>query len=285
MAFPDLNFNLKRFPVNQTNQKMNQTKQVNGEPIASLTENILATTTTTPTNATSTGIATSDQSQPDQKLDAALIENDLEETNLTFLDSLAKLQENIAEADLSAYLTLDETADELNTINSTTKSVTNSQNVSDELEIIDELLNIDLTKKPRVIQNPILTKYEQMFCEKENDSVMTPVPEILESWKKILETEQKELNEEVLDVIEDLNNSLNRSITLCRIVATTKNYLDTFNSLTIQMLEFQVYTNDVDPKGFINKMRQLKLALKMANLTLNKFDSSTAENLIGKGCY
>jgi len=160
-------------------------KQVNGELAAGLTEQNVPT-------------AKTDQVPPVQKqqqLENVSLESDLNEKSSSLLESVVKLQENIVEADLSAYLSLDETRDELDTLNSTTSSVADSEQAWNDLESIGELFDVDLTKKPRVIQNPILTKYEQMFGGEEIGLVPVSVPEILESFKKILETEQKKWND------------------------------------------------------------------------------------------
>jgi len=251
-------------------------KQVNGELAAGLTEQNVPT-------------AKTDQVPPVQKqqqLENVSLESDLNEKSSSLLESVVKLQENIVEADLSAYLSLDETRDELDTLNSTTSSVADSEQAWNDLESIGELFDVDLTKKPRVIQNPILTKYEQMFGGEEIGLVPVSVPEILESFKKILETEQKKWNEECLSEIEEFNNALNRSIDLCRSLTITGTYLDRFNTLIIEMLESKPDSKDIETSNeFIYQVRRLKLALKMANLILAKLDTVAAENLISKGQY
>lgn len=196
-----------------------------------------------------------------------------------------KLQENVTESDLSAYLDLNEAKDELEMINSTRKNdLMNTKNLDaiNDLDILSECFEIDLTKGAQATPKPTLTKYEQIY---KNVKVNEALPDI---YKSVFHDDDFHLNESGLNEMDQLTANMNKSMELCHIVVSG-GYLDRLNELIVRMLDSGVISSQVEINGekgkssFIFQMRKLRLGIKLANLVLTKIDSESSKSLILQG--
>lgn len=207
-------------------------------------------------------------------------DNDLDDATLIkeLALSESKFQETNIESNFQCYLTLDETRDENEAINSSTNDFLVPKDLEhlDESKLFTQLTQIEL-KTPKSLPNPILTKYEQI----KNDLSIS-ANEKATNYEEIL-GKDAELTENALTRIEKMCDELNESYEIFHRIVTAGN-LERLCDRIISLLDSELLEKELGlKKAWLLRIRKVKSGLRLSTLVLTRFSNEGAKLIIQKG--